>query len=133
MVRLMLPVSIRIFISERIGMRRIVIFAVAVLGVANAEADSVQDMCLDWQKSHEICECGARQLKLQVGDDDYALYEAVAAVYIVNKAQGIDMGGAWDDAVNKESANRGTSFISTLQQTNTMGKAHNKAIKGCAG
>jgi len=37
-------------------------------------ADSVKDMCSDLDK---ICACAASQLKSEVGDNDYDLYEAI--------------------------------------------------------
>lgn len=39
---------------------------------------------------------------------------------------------AWDAAVKKEAANLGVTYITLLKRTNTMGAAHNKAIKDCS-
>ena len=102
---------------------------VMALLTTSAIADSVEDMC---KKSSEICACAAGQLKSDVGDDDYGLYEAVGSAYIANQAAGMSMGDAWDAAVKAESNQRGSGFTETLGKTNAIGKAHRKAIKACA-
>lgn len=114
--------QIRGFISASAGVVMIII-------ASSANADSVEDMC---KKSSEICTCSAKQLKSEVGDDDYALYEAVGAAYIANQASGMKMGDAWDAAVEAESGPSGMGFSEALTKTNAIGKAHRKAIKACA-
>lgn len=99
------------------------------LGVSSATADSVEDMC---HKSNKICACAAGQLKSDVGDDDYSLYEAVGAAYLANQASGMKMEEAWDAAVRAEASRRGVGFFDILGRTNAVGKAHRKAIKACA-
>lgn len=101
-----------------------------VFCTVSAKADSVRDMCSD---SDKICACAASQLKSEVGDDDYSLYEAIGAAYIANQAKGLAMGDAWDAAVKAEANKHGSSFIKTLSKTNSIGNAHRKAIKSCTG
>ena len=114
--------------------KRVTGFTVANIGIVmtmmagSVIADSVEDMC---RKPGEICSCSAERLKSEVGDDDYALYEAVGAAYIANQATGMKMGDAWDAAVRAESGRRGLGFSETLTRTNATGKAHRKAIKDC--
>ncbi|NNJ98601.1 MAG: hypothetical protein HKP12_15745 [Gammaproteobacteria bacterium] len=104
--------------------------SVVLASIASAAiADSVEDMC---KKSSEICSCAARQLKSDVGDADYGLYEAVGSAYIASQATGMSMGDAWDAAVKAESNQRGSGFGETLSKTNAIGKAHRKAIRACA-
>jgi hypothetical protein len=93
-----------------------------------ASADAVEDMC---RKSDEVCACAAKQLKSDVGDDDYELYAAVGAAYIANQASGMQAGDAWDAAVKAESGRHGLGFTDTLNRTNAIGKAHRKAMKAC--
>ena len=97
--------------------------------ISSAMADSVVDMC---SKSDTICACAASQLKEDVGTDDYALYEAIGADYIANQAKGMDMGSAWDAAVKVEATKRGSTSTKILSKTNSIGRAHNKAIKSCS-
>jgi len=96
--------------------------------ISSAMADSVVDMC---SKSDKICTCAASQLKEGVGVDDYALYEAIGTAYIANQAKGMNRGDAWDAAVKVEATKRGTTSTKILSNTNSIGRAHNKAIKSC--
>lgn len=109
--------------------RTLPIFSVGMLYVASVHADSVMDMC---KKTDEVCRCAANQLKSEVGDERYGLYEAVGAVYTANKSNGMSMGDAWDAAVKGEAGKRGKGFAETLNLTNEIGKTHRKAIKNCA-
>jgi hypothetical protein len=102
---------------------------VMIISSSSANADSVEDMC---KESTEICACSAKQLQSEVGENDYALYEAVGAAYLANQASGMKMGDAWDAAVDAESGPRGLGFSEALTKTNAIGKAHRKAIKACA-
>ena len=107
----------------------VIMSVVMALITTSAIADSVEDMC---KKSSDICACAARQLKTEVGDDDYRLYEAIGSAYIANQTAGMSMGDAWDAAVKAESNQRGSGFSETLSKTNAIGKAHRKAMKACA-
>ena len=113
-------------------MRLIAIAAMALLGAAPATADSVEAMCLKMNKSEQVCQCAVEQLKEQLGDEDYVLYEGIGADYTVNLGEGMARSDAWDAAVKKEAANLGVTFITLLKRTNTMGAVHNKVIKGCS-
>ena len=101
-----------------------------VLVVTPATADSVEAMC---KASKEVCACVADRLKSAVGDEDYALYEAVGTDYAANKAKGMDMADAWDAAVRVAAGKRGESFVTMLTKTNAIGKTHRDAMKDCAG
>ena len=113
-------------------MRHWVIAAMAALGTAPAIADSVEAMCLKMNKSEQACQCAVEQLKAQLGDEDYVLYEGIGVDYTANLGKGMARSDAWDDAVKKEAANLGVTFITLLKRTNTMGVAHNKVIKDCS-
>ena len=102
---------------------------IALFCASNVMADSVVDMCSD---SDKICTCAASKLKAEVGDKDYTLYEAIGAAYIANQSKGMGMGDAWDAAVKAEAGKRGSTFVNTLGTTNSIGKAHRKAIKSCS-
>lgn len=115
-----------------LNMRALVIAGATLLSLSagNVGADGVNDMCVD---SAEICECAARKLKAEVGDNAYALYEAIGRVYLVNKNTDMNMVEAWDAAVKSEADKQGESFIDTLSKTNTIGSAHREAIEACKG
>jgi hypothetical protein len=122
--------------SSKASVRRLAVklnLVVIAVGVAlitgNASADSVEDMC---SKSSEICACAAKQLKSEVGEGDYGLYEAVGTAYLANQTAGMSLGDAWDAAVKVVSNQRGSGFVETLSKTNAIGKTHRKAIKACA-
>ena len=109
-------------------MKKTIFLVIGIFCINSASADSVVDMC---SKSDKICACAASQLKQDVGADDYALYEAIGADYITNQAKGMDMGSAWDAAVKVEATKRGSTSTKILSKTNSIGRAHNKAIKSC--
>lgn len=111
-------------------MKKLLFAAIVLFGISSVMADSVEDMCSGSDKN---CTCAAKQLKSDVGDDDYGLYETIGAAYIANKSAGMEMGDAWDAAVKAESKKRGASFVDTLNRTNAIGNTHRKAIKACAG
>jgi len=91
-------------------------------------ADAVLDMCADPDK---VCVCAANKLKTEVGDKDYALYEAIGSAYLSNKNGGMNMVDAWDAAVKVESDRLGDSFINILARTNKTGSAHREIIEAC--
>ena len=99
----------------------------------NAVADSVEAMCLDANRTPEVCDCAAGRLAAEVGETDYALYEAVGAAYRDNLAAGTGRGDAWDAAVKAVADQNGAGATATLQRTNRIGKAHRQAMKACVG
>ncbi len=103
---------------------------IALLGLFanNAFADAVHDMCADPDR---VCRCAASQLRAEVGDQDYALYEAISSAYLSNKNTGMNMVEAWDAAVKAESERQTNSFVDTLNRSNKIGRAHRKAIAAC--
>ena len=109
-----------------------VAMGIALVGLFanNAFADAVHDMCADPDK---ICKCAASQLKAEVGEQDYVLYEAISAAYLSNKNGGMNMVEAWDAAVKAESERQTNSFVDTLNRTNKIGSTHRKAITACKG
>lgn len=110
-------------------MKKRILLVISLICTNSAIADSVVDMC---SKSDKICACAASQLKEDVGADDYTLYEAIGADYIANQAKGMDRGSAWDAAVKVEATKRGSTSTKILSKTNSIGRAHNKAIKSCS-
>ena len=114
---------------RRVGLSICILMAMMSLGINHAMADSVIDMC---KKKADVCACAAKQLKADIGDEKYMLYEAIGMKYIANKKNGMGMGDAWDAAVRDEAGKRGKSFVETLNQTNEIGKTHRKAMKGCS-
>ena len=110
-------------------MKERILLVISLIFTNSAIADSVVDMC---SKSDKICACAASQLKEEVGTDDYALYEAIGADYIANQAKGMNRGDAWDAAVKDEATKRGSTSTKILSKTNSIGRAHSKAIKSCS-
>ena len=110
-------------------MKKTIFLVITIFCINSANADSVVDMC---SKSDKICACAASQLKEEVGTDDYALYEAIGADYIANQAKGMNRGDAWDAAVKVEASKRDSTSTKILSKTNSIGRAHSKAIKSCS-
>ena len=110
-------------------MKERILLVISLIFTNSAIADSVVDMC---SKSDKICACAASQLKEEVGTDDYALYEAIGADYIANQAKGMNRGDAWDAAVKVEASKRDSTSTKILSKTNSIGRAHSKAIKSCS-
>ena len=100
------------------------------LSAGNLNADGVNDMCVD---SDKICECAARKLNTEVGQDAYALYEAVGAAYLVNKDTQMNMVEAWDAAVKAAAEKQGQNFSDVLSKTNKIGSTHREFIEACKG
>jgi len=118
-------------INTRWFLRRIsVATVIALVGffANNVFADAVHDMCADPDK---VCKCAASQLKAEVGEQDYVLYEAISAAYLSNKNGGMNMVEAWDAAIKAESERQTKSFVDTLKRTNKIGSTHREAITTC--
>ncbi len=118
-------------INTRWFLRRISVatgIALAGLFANNAFADAVHDMCAD---PDSVCKCAANQLKAEVGERDYVLYEAISAAYLNNKNSDMNMVEAWDAAVKAESERQTKSFVDMLNRTNKIGSTHREAITAC--
>ena len=109
----------------------VLILSLVTTVISHAGQDGAYDMCAERGKPSGVCECASERLKSEIGDD-YALYASIGSVYLANKQAGMAMGDAWDAAVKSVAGQRGSSFTTTLQQTNDIGKAHRKAMKNCA-
>ena len=86
--------------------------------------DAVTGMCIDANKSQEICDCATRAVRLQIGEEAYATYERVGSLYLAGMAQGQGRADAWMDAIAAQNLDLTTS--------NGYGKAHRDAMKACA-
>lgn len=114
-------------------MKAWILAAMTVCTAGSVYADAVDDMCLESKQTGDLCSCASARLKSDVGDADYALYEATGKAYSAKKAAGMGMGDAWDAAVKAQATQRGEGFVETLNRTNSIGKAHRRAMKDCAG
>ena len=106
------------------------LLALVLPGVASA--DSVVDMCSDSGREASVCHCAAERLLLEVGAEDYSLYERVGISYRDNLGSGMSTGEAWDAAVKDQATDTSGGFVNSLQTTNQVGKAHRKAMDSCA-
>lgn len=117
-------------ISISSGISLIIAIAVGIFS-GTAFADAVHGMCSDRDNTDKVCACAATQLKTEVSDEDYALYQTIAADWLKNQSDGMDHVKAWDIAIKVESDRRGVSSTDTLSKTNKIGRTHGKAIKTC--
>ncbi len=94
-------------------------------------ADGVSDMCLE-RYDEAACACASERLLAEIGDEDYGLYEAIGAAYLMRMAAGEGRSEAWTAASQEIAAERGIAG-STISRTNDIGRAHRDAIKACGG
>lgn len=95
----------------------------AAPGAAQELGDAVMRMCSEGAEA-AVCECAAERLEAEIGAEAYAVYEAVGAAYLERRADGQELGRAWDGALAETGAGLG--------DTNTYGRAHRVAIDACA-
>lgn len=89
-------------------------------------------MCLDRTGTTEAqCTCATKALKEEIGEEDAERYNAVAVLYIDGKANGQDMGAAWDAAVETVAMQNEMDETELRERMNAAGKAHRAAIKDC--
>ena len=107
------------------------IFCFAVPASAQ-DLDGVTAMCLELDDS-EVCACASRNLKEQIGNDDYALYAAIGADYLARLEAGEGRVDAWMEASRTEAGKRGVGNVALMGKTNEIGDLHRNAIKACGG
>ncbi len=110
---------------QDVGIQKVVVGALLAMSCGATVADSVVDMCLDLDRPDDVCPCAAAALRDEVGEDAYTTYEAVGVVYRENQAAGQGRSDAWTAALD--------SVGVSLRDTNPVGAAHRKAMKGCGG
>ena len=103
----------------------------SIVGTSTVSADSINDMCLLYEKSESVCKCATQKLKQTVSEDHYQLYEQVGEKYLTGLANNMDNGDAWDAAGNEVASEMGTSYMAILPKTNNTGQSHNAAMKAC--
>ena len=106
------------------------LLALLALTPLPAFADNIA-ICVDAGKSEAICACAAEALAKETTAEDLAQYDAISAVFVEQRAEGLGWVEAWDKAVTTVAGETGMS-VSTLQTAmNPVGTAHRKAMKGC--
>lgn len=94
-------------------------------GFALEPIDSVTGMCLDADAEYTdaLCYCATSALLAEVGEEDFATYEQVGAIYLENLADDMGMVDAWMAGIDEVGA--------SLSVTNSVGNAHRLAIDSC--
>ena len=96
-----------------------------------AAADTTT-MCLDQSGTSEAqCTCATNELKEDIGEEDAELYNAVSVLYLDGKANGQEMGDAWDAAIETVAMQSEMDQTELLERMNAAGKAHKEAITAC--
>ena len=108
---------------------------VSVLPAAGAGANpaGVTALCTNAGGATTLCTCASERLLSDVGPDEFALYGRVGAAYLAKRGSGMKMGEAWNGAVGEEASRQGAGNTAILGVTNDIGRAHQEAIKSCAG
>lgn len=107
-------------------------FALTVIVAGPAAAADTTTLCLDKSGVDEAqCTCATEALTEEIGEEDAELYNAVAVLYIDGKANGQDMGAAWDAAIETVAMQSEVDQTDLLERMNAAGKAHRAAIKDC--
>ncbi|MCI2395577.1 hypothetical protein [Aliiroseovarius sediminis] len=83
--------------------------------------------------SETVCDCASEALRTQIGNEDYAIYEAIGADYLARMETGESRIDAWTEASRTEAAKLGISSVVLLGRTNEIGNTHRAAIKECGG
>jgi hypothetical protein len=91
--------------------------------VSQETQDSVTGMCINANKSQEICDCATVAVRQQIGDAAFVIYERVGTVYLAGMAKGQGRSDAWMEAIASQNLE--------LKTSNGYGKAHRDAITGC--
>ena len=66
-----------------------------------------------------------------IGEEDAELYNAVSVLYLDGKANGQEMGDAWDAAIETVAMQSEMDQTELLERMNAAGKAHKEAISAC--
>ena len=104
----------------------------ATIPTAILAADAVHDMCMELD-SEEVCTCASEALLASIGEEDYAIYEAIGQDYLERLEAGEGRVDAWMAASRTEADRRGLGNVALMGRTNEIGNAHRAAIKDCGG
>ena len=110
-------------------------FMLTILSIIPAAAlaeDAITAMCTE-RDDEGVCSCASTALLSQIGQEDYALYEAIGEDYLARMASGESRVDAWMAASRTAATNRGISSVVLMGRTNEIGKTHRTAIKECGG
>ena len=91
--------------------------------VSQETQDSVTGMCINANKSQEICDCATVAVRQKIGDEAFVIYERVGTIYLAGMAQGQGRSDAWMEAIASQNL--------ALKISNGYGKAHREAMNGC--
>ena len=94
--------------------------------------DAVLFMCMELD-SEEVCTCASKALMANIGEEDYAIYEAIGQDYLERLEAGEGRVDAWMAASRTEADKRGLGSVALMGRTNEIGKVHRTAIKDCGG
>lgn len=112
---------------------RLVLAASLALIAAPAEADGIEEMCLDSSKNNqEICDCAKIAIIEAFPNENIQVYEAVARNFFEG-ATPDDPGGDWDAAVQAAADEMGMHVNEATVMSNEVTQAHRSAIKSCRG
>lgn len=109
-----------------------VLLIACTIPTASLAEDAVKKMCME-QDSEVVCDCASEALRTQIGNEDYAIYDAIGADYLARLDAGEGRMDAWTEASRTEAANLGISGIVLMGRTNEIGNTHRAAIKECGG
>jgi hypothetical protein len=108
-------------------------FSLAGIIPAGASAgDAVVAMCME-RDEEAVCNCASEALLEQIGEEDYAIYEAIGEDYLARLEAGEGRVDAWMAASRTEAGKRGLGNVALMGRTNEIGNVHRAAIKDCGG
>lgn len=106
----------------------------AALSAGQAGADPLWDMCHGpGHRGPEQCDCVVERIAAEFSGPDLALYQALAVRYIGAIAAGKAQPDAWDQALQRESAARGTNFATFSAHAGRLAIRHDEINRACAG
>ena len=112
-------------------MKRTLALAALISGLANAAEADTTAMCVDSGGTEAQCSCATEALKNTVRPEDAERYNAVATVFVANRADGLGWVVAWEAAIASVATEAGVGPSTMQAEMNPVGSAHRDAMKAC--
>lgn len=113
-------------------MRPLIPMLALAAAASAARADAVDELCLESEAATpELCACATERFAANVGERDYAFYEAVGARFAQERLGRPNRAVAWSAALRAEALERGLDEAEATTRANQLGSAHRAAIRAC--
>ncbi|WP_425409829.1 hypothetical protein [Hyphococcus sp.] len=90
-------------------------------------------MCDDQGEPGPVCSCGVAELRKEIGDDDFIVFNRIVAEYRAGQARGEMDGAAWQNAVSAEATRADRTQDDMTAAVYKLGESFQKAVAACGG